>query len=154
MKKLCITAVLILLISCSSDQNNESIADNHPTNLSGHWELISKSQNGRPQAISDCEKNYNWYKFGADNGAIIGKFVMYQSGGNNYCRQNTGQVTYSVSDNILTYTSGTSNSITKYNIISANSLTIRLEKFYTRTSTGESTVPQIERIIETCNKVQ
>lgn len=155
MKKLCFTAALMLLISCSSDDDtNETITENPSINLSGRWELISKSQNGRLQAITDCEKNYNWYKFGTDNGAIIGKFLMYQSGGNNYCRQNTGQVTYSISDNILTYKSETSNSVTKYNIISANSLTIRLEKFYTKTSTGESTVPQVERIIETCNKVQ
>jgi len=150
--------VLILSISCSgNDDNNESLTVNPQpisSNLAGHWKLTAKSINGQSQGISGCEKDYNWYEFGIDNGAIIGKFATYRSGETNYCRQNTGQGTYSVSNNILTYTSGENASVTKYNIISANSLTIRLQRFYIRTSTTETTVPIAERVIETCNKTQ
>ncbi|GEP50273.1 hypothetical protein FNO01nite_09450 [Flavobacterium noncentrifugens] len=157
MKRLIIAVALMLLFSCSSDGNNDETTENlspASTNLTGHWNLIAKTVNGQPQAISGCEEDYNWYEFGTDNGAIIGKFSMYQTGGNNYCRQITGQGAYSVTGDILTYTSGENGSITKYNIISANSLTIRLERFYSKTATGEATVPQAQRVVETCNKSQ
>ncbi len=151
-------AVLIMpMVSCSnSDDNSQLTMPNIPPDtvaLSGRWNLSHKSVNGQIQAISDCEDQYNYYQFSTDGGAIVGKFRMYQIGMTNYCEQSTTEGDYAISNGVLTYTKS-SGYVAKYNVISANDLTIKLEMFYYTTNLGEVNVPQSERVIEICNKEQ
>lgn len=150
-------ALFASTIACSSsDDNSQPTIPNIPPEtvaLSGRWNLSHKSVNGQIQAISDCEDQYNYYQFSNDGGAIVGKFRMYQVGMTNYCEQSATEGDYAISNGVLTYTKS-SGYVAKYNVISANDLTIKLEMFYYTTNLGEVNVPQSERVIEICNKEQ
>jgi hypothetical protein len=156
MKKLYLTAAFALLISCSNGDDTVFLPQPQPNvfNLTGRWNLKSKISNGHAQSLSGCEQDYNWYQFGADNAAIIGRFNLYSQGGNNFCNQATGQGSYSVAGTVLTYSGSTATYIEKFNIISANSLTIQLEKFSYTDSGGQHNIPANDRIIEICNKAE
>ncbi|WP_091145885.1 lipocalin-like domain-containing protein [Flavobacterium caeni] len=157
MKKILLMALFASTFACSSsDDISQPTVPNTPPetqHLSGRWNLSHKSVNGQIQAISDCEDQYNYYQFSADGGAIVGKFRMYQVGMTNYCEQSTTEGDYTIEDGVLTYTKS-SGYVSKYNVISANDLTIKLEMFYYTTNLGEINVPQNERIIEICNKAE
>ncbi len=162
LKRLSIALILVAalispMISCSnSDDNSQQTTPNTPPEtqqLSGRWNLSHKSVNGQIQAISDCEDQYNYYQFSTDGGAIVGKFRMYSIGQTNYCEQSSTEGDYTISNGVLTYTKS-SGYIAKYNVISANDLTIKLEMFFYTTNLGEVDVPQNERVIEICNKAE
>lgn len=157
MKKILLIALFALTFACSSsDDNSQPTVPNTPTetqHLSGRWNLSHKSVNGQIQAISDCEDQYNYYQFSTDGGAIVGKYRMYQVGMTNYCEQSTTEGDYVIENGVLTYTQS-AGYISKYNVISTNDLTIKLERFYYTTNLGEVNVPQNERVIEICNKAE
>lgn len=162
LKQLSLTIILaavlaVTTLSCSnSDDNFQSTIPSTPPEtqqLSGRWNLSHKSVNGQIQAISDCEEQYNYYQFSTDGGAIVGKFRMYQVGMTNYCEQSSTEGDYTISNGVMTYTKS-SGYVSKYNVISTNDLTIKLEMFYYTTNLGEVNVPQNERVIEICNKAE
>lgn len=157
MKKILILTLLASMFACSS--SDDSLQPSNPNTppetqqLSGRWNLSKKSINGQIQTASYCEDLYNYYQFSADGGAIVGKFRPYSIGQTNYCEQSTTEGDYTISNGVLTYTKS-SGYISKYNVISANDLTIKLEMFYYTTNLGEVNVPQNERFIEICNKAE
>ena len=162
LKQLSLTIILaavlaVTTVSCSnSDDSSQPSNPNTPPEtvmLSGRWNLSKKSVNGQIQTASYCEDLYNYYQFSADGGAIVGKFRPYSVGQTNYCEQSTTEGDYIISNGILTYTKS-SGYVSKYNVISANDLTIKLEMFYYTTNLGEVNVPQSERVIEICNKAE
>ncbi len=157
MKKILLMTLFASTVACSSsDDNSQPTTPSTPPEtqqLSGRWNLSHKSINGQIQAISDCEDQYNYYQFSNDGGAIVGKFRMYQIGMTNYCEQATTEGDYVIENGVMTYTKS-SGYTSKYNVISANDLTIKLEMFYYTTNLGEVNVPQNERVIEICNKAE
>ena len=157
MKKILFMALFASTFACSSsDDNSQPTTPNTPpetVTLSGRWNLSKKPINGQIQTASYCEDLYNYYQFSADGGAIVGKFRPYSIGQTNYCEQSTTEGDYTITGGVLTYTKS-SGYISKYNVVSANDLTIKLEMFYYTTNLGEVNVPQNERVIEICNKAE
>lgn len=79
--------------------------------------------------------------------------TQHLSGRWNYCEQSTTESDYVIENGVLTYTKS-SGYVSKYNVISANDLTIKLEMFYYTTNLGEVNVPQNQRVTEICNKAE
>lgn len=161
LKRYSISFILVALLSApmfsctnSDDSSNPAVTSTPTENqhLSGRWNLYKKSVNGQLQSISDCERQYNYYQFSSDGGAIVGRFRMYTVGNTYYCEQSTSDGEYDITGDVLTYTR--TGAITKYNIVSANELTIKLEMFYYENVNGQFTVPQNERVTDICNRAE
>lgn len=154
MKKFLYLTLLGSMLSCSGSDNNSQIQNPIPvppvTNLSGRWNLSKKIIDGQTLNASYCETQYNYYQFAADGGAVFGQYHMYSVGGTNYCEQQTLEGVYALTGAVLTYTQGSN--VVKYNVISANSLTINLQMFYYQNADGNTIIPVNDRIMEICNK--
>lgn len=151
MRKLLLALVVTFTLqSCSSDSENRT--DNTPQ-FTGNWKLTAKEVNGLNVPVSDCEDQFNWYRFQTSGAAQKGEATLNSPTGTVFCNQVVYESTYDVDqeNNVLTIFKETSTE--KYSIIELTANRFKIRKYNIRANSGaEVNIPIQNQVIETCTK--